>query len=236
MRFIALLAVLTAYAVPALAQQEAALEYYARETRDQSDNDVLRFSYGQTFDRGWMVGGAIGFRNEYWAGPYKSHVQAELGRIVPTQFGRLGWYGRLTWADRYDTGLDAGIAADMARGAVLWRGLAALQLADDDILGGERKVGFAALGEASWYLSDDFALRGGVMLQEIDPLVVVGFEYRRSGVSFYGDWSISPGGYRDYGGYNDLAFGFRWTPSGDSLMNSDRTRPRRLFYRPIDVY
>lgn len=236
MRLLSILALLATLATPVVAQQEAALEYYARETRGESDNDILRFSYGRSFSTGWMAGAAIGFRNEYWEGPYRAHLQFELGQISPTPSGRMGWYGRLTWADRYDTGIDLGFAAETARGAVLWRGLAAVQLADDTILGGERKVGFAALGEASWYLNDDFALRSGVMLQEVDPLVVVGFEYRRGGVSFYGDWSISPGNYRNYGGYNDLAFGFRWTPGARSLMDSDRSRPRRLFYRPVDVY
>lgn len=236
MRLLVTLAVLMPLAAPATAQIEAALDYYARETRGASDNDVLRFSYGQSFDQGWMVGAAIGFRNEFWGGPYEPHVQAELGRITPSAHGRSGWYGRITWADRYDTGLEFGLARDLTRGNVLWRGLAAMQFADDGILGDGYRVGFAALGEASWYIRDDFALRAGVMVQETDPLALIGFEYQRGNVSFYGDWSVSPGGYRDYGGYNDLAFGFRWTPGTTGLHDSDSSRPRRLFYRPVDVY
>lgn len=208
--------------------------YFARETREGRDNDILRLTYGVTFNGGrsaTRLAVSGGIRNEQdFNGPFDADLGLEALHALRRDSAIWGGAVRLGHVTARETSFDLGLFGETYRADWTLRGGAGVQA-----LSGA-SVAPLAMAEADWYLRPNLVVRVGLALDDDDVLSLVGAEiaHPRYPVSFYLDWVHGLPAYRGNRGYNDLIGGIRYTYHFGDLKTRDRRAPWRLFRRAVD--
>ena len=213
--------------------------YAARETLSTTDNDIF--------------GAEIGFN--WWQGSQGTRAELSVGSRVEGEFdsgslvlgieavrfqdrgpGRLGWGGRIDYAEDATTTGEIGIATQRFYDRFSLRATAGLQGSLDDVEFGDDGDVFG-VAEATWYPSDALALRIALQADGSGELAGFGFEWQigRSDFSIVAQSAFGIGEYRSSDSYDDLTVAIRYTPGAGSPKRRDRTTGDQLLKRLVDV-
>jgi len=238
-------AVQTAAAEPA--RSDLAFEYHARETLRGADNDIMRLRYGLEWgdsDGLARVSVFAGVRdvglNLFASSRDLSLEDPDLGAeavwLRQAGYGRYGFGGRIGHAGNAATALELASVLERHGETVDLRLLGGVQGVSDTLPGREDVSAFG-LAEATWWVRDSIALRGGVQADHDGVLATFGVEAAIPGtsMSLFLDWGHAVDDYRGIGGYNDLSGGIRFDFGGGSLREQLREGARRSLFRPAEV-
>ena len=118
MRRIGVLSVLLAaigFAAAAEPHRDLSWSYFARETEAGRDNDIARFTYGQT-EAGARFALSAAFRNEAnFRGPYPVDLMGEYLRFWESGQGIAGVGARIGWVEDRETTLEIGLGQEIRR-------------------------------------------------------------------------------------------------------------------------
>jgi len=235
-------ALLTLSAMPVWAVEPVVdyeVSYAARETLSTTDNDIF--------------GAEIGFN--WWQGNTGTRVELSVGSRVEDEFdsgslllgleavrfrdrdlGRLGWGGRIDYAEEATTTGEIGMATQGFYDRFSLRAAAGLQGSLDDVEFSD-DGGVFGVAEATWYPSDALALRIAIQADGSGELAGFGFEWQiaRSDFSLVAQSAFGIGEYRSSDSYDDLTVAIRYTPGAGSPKRRDRTTGDQLLKRLVDV-
>lgn len=224
-------------------RSDLSFEYHARETLRGNDNDIMRLRYGLEWgdsDGLARVSVFAGIRdvglNLFASSRDLSLDNPDLGVeavwLRQAGFGRYGFGGRIGYAGNAATALEVASVMERHGDAVDLRLMSGVQGVSDTLPGREDVSAFG-VAEATWWVRDSIALRGGVQVDHDGVLATFGAEAAIPGTSMrlFLDWGHAVDDYRGVGGYNDLSGGIRFDFGGGSL----REGARRSLFRPAEV-
>lgn len=243
-------ALCTLLALPAAAQDalppfelDGNFAYGARQTIDDSDNDIMRFTLGGT----WRFDGdrtqaraalEAGARNEDFSSSYPAMFGGELSWTWNSTWGRQSVGGRVRWADDRETTGELAYVIERFGSNIDLRGMVGVQgVSDAGELDDRDDSSAFGLAEATWFPTANIAFWLGIMGDSDGDIGAIGAEYRPSDwpVSFFLEWGHTLVEYRGFEGYNDLYGGLRYVPRSRTLQEHRRAVTDRSFLRYVEV-
>ena len=211
--------------------------YAARATQPTTDNDLVGFSGGLTWERpfgGLRLGGFAGVRNEDFSGDYPSVLSVDVLGFRGAGAVQRGYGANLTWSEDREISFElaTGLQSFWDRASV--RGTVGAETLENSLYG-QSDSGLFGVGEYSWYSGDDWALRLGGQADSGGTVAALAGEWRigNSGLALSVEYALGLGDYRDVDGYDDLTIHLSFAPGFNSLKERDRKLPTRLLRRYV---